>query len=175
MFRTKMRKNKAQEEIVGFVLILMVVVIIFLVYLGIVLRKPTTNEVIENPEIAQFLDSVLVYTTNCSHGIPNYAKINTIIKDCYYGIRCDSGEKACDVLESTLNQIFSESWEVGEQEPYKGYEFKAIYGPETSPTAIAFISRLPSGETCTDQQKKKVERLITGGINVYFFICENPE
>ena len=51
--------RKAQEEIVGFVLIVVIVAIIFLVFLGIMIRQPGEVTSKESRDVSQFLGSMM--------------------------------------------------------------------------------------------------------------------
>jgi len=56
--------KKAQEEMVGFALIIIVVAVILLVFLSIGLRKDGREDV-ESYEVASFIQSLLQYHTSC--------------------------------------------------------------------------------------------------------------
>ena len=57
------KKNKGQEEMVGFAIILVIVAIIFIVLLAFYLRG-SQAERIKSPEANSFLQAVLQYTTD---------------------------------------------------------------------------------------------------------------
>ena len=58
-----LENKSAQEEMVGFGLIIVLVAIIFIVFIAIYLKKPV--EVTEDYEIGSFIQSTLQYTTIC--------------------------------------------------------------------------------------------------------------
>ena len=112
--------KKAQEEMVGFALILVIVAIIMLVFLGFSLRSPQ-KESVESYEAESFLQSVLQYTTGCENNVEKLS-IQKLVFSCVKKEECLNGEKSCDILNSELDQILSESWKIGEERPVKGHE-----------------------------------------------------
>jgi len=104
--------KKAQSEIVGFVLIVVIVAIVAVFFLGFYLRRP--SERIDNKELVNFLGSLNRYTTNCS---VNYRieplDISSLSGICYdnENALCLSGENACQVLNSTISELIELSWE----------------------------------------------------------------
>ncbi|MDP2673213.1 MAG: hypothetical protein Q8O84_05355 [Nanoarchaeota archaeon] len=118
-----MENKKAQEEMVGFALIIILVSVILLVFLAFSLNKPKT-EATENYEVNSFLQSTLQYTTNCraSSGIEKFQTIQNLIFECDLKSECSDGKDTCKVLNETLTDILKESWPTGEDRPNKGYE-----------------------------------------------------
>lgn len=126
-------KRKAQEEIVGFILIVVIVSIILVIFLGIKLRNPEptqrTSEV-----VYQFLESSMEQTTDCalSSGA-DFLALDAAIRACYVGnSACIGGSSTCATVEDTLGQMLNHSWAVGPQYPYKGYEVEGIYTVNSS-------------------------------------------
>ncbi|MFH0831835.1 MAG: hypothetical protein V1886_03145 [archaeon] len=93
-----MRKvsNKAQEEIIGFVLIIVLIAVISLVFLGLQLTKK--QEAVESSEVENILGAMLSYTTDCSVYPPAYESFADLIKSCYKGLKCRDGSAACQSL-----------------------------------------------------------------------------
>lgn len=118
----KKTKNKAQEEMVGFALIIIIVAVITLVFLAISLNKPKTE--IESYEVNSFLQSTLQYTTPCqsSSGIKGYNSIQDLVFECELENKCLDGKESCKILNETLTDLLKESWQPGEDRPNKGYE-----------------------------------------------------
>lgn len=135
--------RKAQEELVGFVLIVVLVSIIFVVILGLLIRKPTSSS--ENLEVSQFLESMVRYTTKCALGYePNYVSIGELLGQCYDAKTCTSGKKACDVLKEELDNVIGSSWLISEEGYYSGYELEVVYAHGTESESIVEVS----GGTC---------------------------
>ncbi len=119
----KNKKTKAQEEMVGFALIIILVSIILLVFLAFSLNKSKTAS-IESYEVNSFLQSTLQYTTTCqtSSGIIKFGSIQDLVFECDLNKKCSNNEDTCKVLNETLTDILEESWPIGEDRPNKGYE-----------------------------------------------------
>lgn len=112
----------AQEEMVGFAMIIIIVAIILLVLLGISLSKPETHGV-ESYEVESFIQAILQQTTECSSDYGNsYNDIRSLITECYDEQICENGNSACSILNSILNDILDKSWQAGQDSPVKGYE-----------------------------------------------------
>lgn len=119
--------KKAQEEMVGFVLIMLLVAVIFMVFLGIYIRQGKTVQRDQNTEISQFLDSALDFTTECTLDNWHYLDVAELIAkvDNAGCVPCSSLSKTtCDVLKSTLGNLIEASWNFGQDSPNKGYILK---------------------------------------------------
>ena len=123
-------RKKGQEEMVGFMLIVVLVVVAFLVFIGISLRQNTTSLETESRDVYQFLESAMELTTNCSiDSESNFFKVSDLIGKCYTeeGQVCASGERACTVMNITLRETLESSWIVSGESFYKGYVLQADY------------------------------------------------
>ena len=78
----KMRINKkGQEEIVGFVLVIVLVAVIFLIFVGIFVRQDSNSTRQESIEVYQFLDSFMQQTSECAIGFePAYSNVGELIQ-----------------------------------------------------------------------------------------------
>lgn len=123
----KLSNKMAQEEMVGFALIIIVVGVILLVFLGLSLRS-SEEDTAQSYEVDSFVQASLQYTTNCQElESEEYLSIQDLIVECNDNDNCmeNGGEvKACDVLKNELTEIAKESWKIGEDTPYNGYELK---------------------------------------------------
>ncbi len=142
-----MTKNKkAQEEMVGFVLIMLVVAVIFLVFLGIFVRQGR-QEKIDSTEVSQFLNALTKHTSECTFTGYSYENLGELFDECRKNRQCDSG-KTCDILKDALNEMINASWVFSNDSFYKGYAFRAVYDEnihdDISPTELPF-SPLESG------------------------------
>ena len=120
-----MLNKKAQEEIVGFALIIIIVSIILLVFMSISIKN-NEQESIQDYEVENFLQSILQYTTDCQGYREDFRDIEDLIFDCKNGEYCLDGRNACDVLGNISKEIIEESWEVDEELPAKAYNFTII-------------------------------------------------
>ncbi len=115
--------KKAQEEMVGFALILIIVAIVLLVFLSVSLNK-SKKEVLGVNEVNSFIQAFLSYTTDCREDSDSYYSVQDLIIECNSGGICLDGQNTCEVLNFTLKEIAEESWPIGENTPVKGYELK---------------------------------------------------
>lgn len=121
-------KNKGQEEMVGFALIIILVAIILLIFLGFSLNKQP-EENIKSSEVENFINAVLSYTTECrDERNLEFLPIRKLVIDCSEGYLCYDGKNTCEILEEDLKQIAEKSWDLTR---YRGYEMKLIKQNET--------------------------------------------
>ncbi|MEK6894064.1 MAG: hypothetical protein AABX10_01225 [Nanoarchaeota archaeon] len=143
-----MKKKKGQEEIVGFVLIVVILAIAMVIFLGIKLRNPEPSQK-ESEILYQFIESSMEQTTDCvirqnSRNID----LNELIKECHsFDNNCLNGKSSCEVAEETMREITDSAWKVGPDYPYKGYELLVEYNTNSSGTEEIF--NITSGN-CTN-------------------------
>jgi len=146
-----MKRKRGQAEIVGFVLIIVIVSVVFLVFLGISLRGGVAN-VTESRDVYQFLESSMEYTTTCVTSFyPDYRKLGELFDECLSNTNCLDGSETCDVLNETLLQVIENGWLIGEDSPYKGYEFVSMYRASVNSAEEEILS-LTSGN-CTGRTR----------------------
>lgn len=116
-------KSKAQHEMMGFALIIIMVAIIGVVFLS--MSKPDKENNQPSPLAENFLESVLHHTTNCSKysSGPPYLQIKDLSKICAQEGFCNPPITACDALNSTINKILNNSFKAGTEFPLKAYHF----------------------------------------------------
>jgi len=119
--------KKAQHEIVGFVLIVLIVSVIGVIFLSITLGSPEAGRQ-SSVEISNLLEASMYYTTDCAiNYIPQYRDMQDLVKECYNDQRgnfreCLGGGDVCEALEVNLKNIIDESLLVGEGAPNKAYK-----------------------------------------------------
>ena len=114
--------KKAQEEMVGFALIVIIVSVILVIFLGFSLRDQG-KENVESYEVESFIQSFLQYTSECRDNF-DFLSVQELISDCNNNKKCSDGKKVCDILNETLKGITGESWKIGKERPVNGYELK---------------------------------------------------
>lgn len=121
-------ERKGQEEIVGFVVIVILVAVVFVIFLGISLRSPNKSDG-KSEVVYHFLESSMEQTTNCRINERNeFLKLDELLKECHSSnTECSQGVRACEILNQTLNELLDSSWNYGVDYPLKGYSFNAIY------------------------------------------------
>jgi len=127
-----LNKRKGQQEIIGFVMVVLLVVIAGVIFLGISLQKGQ-QEIIstEDAEISNFLISSTKYTSDCEIRKPLYADVNDLIKACNDNDDCSDGRNSCEVLEEIYEDMTNIIWPAGADRPVK-YTRLSIYYSETS-------------------------------------------
>jgi len=138
-----MKKAKAQQEAVGFIVIILIVVIAGVIFLGISLRKPI--EKINDPEINNFLSSSSRYTSSCAKTYePNYLDLGELSYECFnMNSVCLDNKKACDVLNSTYFEMVSKFKPAG---TLRYYSLSFGYKQEINETGREFL-RIESGNS----------------------------
>lgn len=134
------RCRKGQEEIVGFVLVVALVMIIGIIFLGIAGRENKGN-ILESKEIIHFSESLMQTTTECSLRPPAQASLGELITTCYGtpGLKCDSGKGVCEAFNASVQQAMRASWHVGEGYPNTGYVLSAEHKKTTLGEATQFF------------------------------------
>jgi hypothetical protein len=115
----RLRSVKAQEEMIGFGLIIVIVAVILLVFLSFSLKN--SNDDSKDYEVSSFLQSTMQFTSDCEEYSGNYFTMQDLIVQCGREGICLDGREICDVLNNTLKEIVDASWDVGAEWPNKGY------------------------------------------------------
>lgn len=174
----KMRKinKKGQEEMVGFVLIVVLVIIIGIVFLGISLRNPASNIEKDSKLISSFLGSISSYTTDCEIPQSVNRDIGELISDCYNGEICGDGKTSCEVLETSLKGILNASYIVSNGSYTRYYEM----GIRTKDSGRDIIQPIVQGnplEACPSAKLSNQKQFSSGvsGELIYmsFEVCSN--
>ncbi len=131
-------KNKAQHEIAGFVLIVLLVSIIGVVFLSITLGNPEVSRQ-TSVEVSNLLLSSMYYTTDCAiNYVPQYREIQDLIKECYKDQsrnlrKCLDERGVCSVLEENLKNILDKSLNIEEGRVNKAYNLNIYYSDDENP------------------------------------------
>jgi hypothetical protein len=115
------KNKKAQEEMIGFALIIVIMAVVILVLFSLTSRHK--QDFVESYEADNFVQAMLQYTTNCSVSYDsNILDIRKLVKSCNSQEVCLNNKPACEVLNQTLAEIMEQSWNIGPAWHYKGYE-----------------------------------------------------
>ena len=146
----KVRK-KAQEEIVGFVIIVVLVAVITIIFLGISLRNGNNQKSLESEQIASFLSAVGEVTTNCTIPENSPKTISQLIVRCSDGDICSDEISSCKVLEENLKGMLDSSYLVGQDSFVRYYNLSAYYYSDKKP----LINPLVNGnlDSCANGRK----------------------
>ncbi len=103
--KNKMFIKKGQQEMVGFILIVALVVVGLMVFLVISLRN--SPEDVGSLEVANILDAVMKHTTECAIIYePDYDNFEDLFKSCHQEDSCSNLDiSACDYLNDSLHDI----------------------------------------------------------------------
>lgn len=114
--------KKAQQEIVGFVLIVVLVVVGLMAYLTISLRGPPEND--ESPEVENILNALMKHTTDCAlFSAPHYEDYEDLFRSAYQGESCNNlDETALDYLNQSIREVLRDMMIT--EARIKGYEFQ---------------------------------------------------
>lgn len=128
----KLNNKRAQEEIVGFVIIVLLVSVVALVFFGISLRK--TAPVESSIRVENFVSGVMGVTTQCSlKAVVNYLDVGELIRECRKGSDCYDGRESCEALNQTITGLFDEAFTIETNvSPTTYYSFKAYYSENIS-------------------------------------------
>ncbi len=105
MEEKKMNK-KAQQEMLGFVFVILLIVIIGILFLVLTLRQKPTIVEKENFKVNNLLNGILYYTTNCEQ-----KNIQELIMLCGRGeTMFDCGEEnPCEIVRGNISKILETS------------------------------------------------------------------
>jgi hypothetical protein len=100
-------KNKGQQEIVGFVLIVVLVMVAMMVFLIISVRD--SGEEVSGAEVSNMLDVLLKTTSECAVVYePDYDDFEDLVKSCYKKDDCSNLDRsACDYLNESFYDMVS--------------------------------------------------------------------
>lgn len=173
-------KTKGQQEIVGFIIIVLMVLIVAVIFLGIWLR-PKVTITNDDIEINNLLVSSLDYTSDCYRNEENKFLTNeALISRCFELKECANGKKACDILNYTYTNLLFNVLSPNDLGHIKYYKFSIYYATNSSdqsnqislPNFPSIIAGNLSG--CTDRRlaSTKVAQ-IPGAFIVNLEICKN--
>jgi len=102
-------KNKSQQEAVGFVVIILIVMIIGVIFLGIWFRASKQGGVfVESAEISNFLSASLGYTTECyKDNAYDFKNLGDVVLYCYNNdaVNCPEAENSCAYVNKTYGAM----------------------------------------------------------------------
>lgn len=140
-----LNRKKAQEEMVGFVLIVVLVAVIAVVFLVIYLQKPATTMSQKSNELDSFIKALSQYTTDCQIPDGDYKNIGELVVKCDKREVCGDGRQACDVLENTLKDIMNASFTAENGSYIQYYSLELYKGNYTQYPLISPIISSGSG------------------------------
>lgn len=152
------KSKKAQHEILGFVLIVVVVSVIGMVFLLLSLGR--TKAVQHNSiEISNLLESSMHYTTDCAvNYVPQYKDGQDLVRSCYNEqignyLNCLDGRNVCDALDTTMKHLIQDTLDVDENSPNKAFRLKIYFHQNNELNPDQEILALSQGlfQNCTSR------------------------
>jgi hypothetical protein len=126
--------KKSQQEILGFVLIVVIVSIVGVIFLVLTMGR-TQSTAHNSIEISNLLESSMHYTTDCAvNYIPQYKDGQDLIKSCYNEnlgnyLNCLDGRNVCTALATTMENIIQDTLDVHEDSPNKAFKLNIYFSP----------------------------------------------
>lgn len=119
--------KKAQHEITGFVLIVLVVAILGLIFLSLILTRGETQTK-TSIEISSFLQSSMYYTSDCEEQY-KYLDLEDLIKECYKdnSTKCLDNRNICKVLNNSLNELIIKGFNINKNALNKDYNLNIYF------------------------------------------------
>jgi len=140
--------KKAQEEMIGFGVIIALVAIVLLVLLFFSIN--TNDEGFDSVRVGSFVQSVMDYTTSCQKYQGTYLDIGDLIYSCAKNETCvNNGNNSCKVLNESLNEILNNTWNVGKEYPTKAYNFIIVAKNESEYWEPVYSNEKGSKENIT--------------------------
>lgn len=119
--------KRGQEEIVGFVLIIVLVAIALVIFIGISFRN-SGSERLESTDVYQFIASSMEITSDCALATSeDYAQVKDLFRACQAGKTCYDGKDSCGHLKEILGQVIDKSWNVQDQGSIASYNWLSEY------------------------------------------------
>lgn len=127
-----MKQKHSQQEIIGFVLIVVIVSIIGVIFLSFMIGRGEPSEQ-TSIKVSNLLEASMYYTTDCAVGfIPQYKDGQDLIKACWNDDTCLDERTACEALNKTLKEIIDQGLEVCDDKnkcQNKAYKMNIYYSP----------------------------------------------
>ena len=118
--------EKAQEEMIGFGVILILIAIVMVAFLGFSMNS-SDKDAVESYQVNSFIQAFLQYNSKCqeeNYGIIENVSMQDLIKKCYNEEKCLKSDKGpCEILNETSKELIVESWQIKPGSPRVGYEF----------------------------------------------------
>lgn len=136
-----MEKNKklGQEEMVGFVLIMILVMVILLIVIGFVLTGKGGIEE-KDYQLDSFLESALQVTTNCSVG-GKILSLKDMVPQCATKQKCENiDEDICKKMESMFRGMINQSFNPSKESYVKSYSLNVYKIESENKETVVSIS-----------------------------------
>ena len=161
--------ERGQQEIVGFVLIVVLVVIGLMVFLVIALRGG--GEDLESVRVSNMLDVIMKSSTDCAIVYePDYDDFEDLFKSCFKKKRCSNlGVDACKYLNESLSDVVESL--IASEATINGWGIDFI---ESDDGGEVGIWRMIRWNNCSGKVSGAQRVIVSGGGNliIRMKICE---
>ncbi len=143
--------KRGQEEMTGFVLVIIVVAVLALILITLSLHTASTSIRTDNYEIRQFLDSAMKVTSDCAlRSALDYAALQDLARACSASPQeqCMDGRSVCTALNTSITETVHAGLQVGPTRPHTGFMLNLTF--ERTGSAPEPVLALASG-TCDSQ------------------------
>ncbi len=170
------QKNKlAQNEIVGFAAIIIIVMILGLMFLSFSIGRGDKIKK-TSAELSDFLQSAMYFTTNCTTSyIPDYKSIQDLIKACYRNENCINLDKiACVALKEDFSKVIKDSFQVSDSAKNKAYKLNIYYEDSELDIPPEYIMNFTEGKfnNCSSEAGASQSIFMdNGNLNVELDFC----
>jgi hypothetical protein len=109
--------RKGQQEMIGFVVIVLLIVIVATIFLSFSIQKSKRSIAYEYQAVNDLLYAMMKYTTNC-----NYKKLQEVVRDCVNEQKCKDRD-ACEYVKEEIKNILNST--IGRKTKYgwlNGYQ-----------------------------------------------------
>ncbi|MAG39501.1 hypothetical protein CMI41_00855 [Candidatus Pacearchaeota archaeon] len=161
-----MFKKRGQQEIVGFALIVVLVVIGLMFFLLYSFRD--SGNISENDlALGNLMSSVLYYTTDCSVGGEKQTLLD-LFSNCHDGVGCENEDRtSCELLTEELEQVFPAVYKT--ESSVDGMTFDFYIDDELGISGVQGFEKVVVGN-CTSSYSRSFEQAIGSLDDVYVLI-----
>lgn len=165
----EIRCRKGQQEMIGFVLIVVLVMVAIMIFLVISVRKGPEER--QSIEMANMLSVMMKQTTKCAIVFePEYDSVEDLIKSCYMDKKCENlNRMSCDYLNETLLGIMGDLKQT--DNAIGAYELSVLNENEGS--GVARLAYLRDGN-CTGSSVGSQKTIVSdsGNLIVRLRVCK---
>jgi ABC-type branched-subunit amino acid transport system substrate-binding protein len=154
--------KKAQQEIVGFVLIVVLVVIGLMVYLVFSLKSDENDNSVE---VENILNALMKHTTDCAIVYePDYDDFEELFKSAHKGKTCSNiDESALDYLNETLREVLDDIFMT--EATVTGYEIQFYESGEDGEGDVGIL-QFSEGECTTGTISSAQKNLVSSSKDI---------
>jgi len=165
--------KKAQHEIVGFVLIMVLVAVVGLIFLSLSIGRGEVRER-TSAEISNFIQSSMYYTTDCAIVLePQYENLQDLIRECVKnsGKKCLNEKTVCESLNDTIKELVVSSFDVNKGGVNKAFKLDINYKDVSVENFLNFEQGVFANCSSILGGKQPIP-LDSGNINVELELCK---